>query len=420
MIIWRVLGGIGRTLITAGILILMFVGYQLWGTGVLEAQAQDALDTEFTKLLEEAQQITGETPVEQVGLDSTAAENAVDPGTDSADGTVTSDDASAAAPTPVPLTKASIPPEFLYRSEGEVVARILIDAINVDKSVVEGTGVEPLREGPGHYPTTVFPGQPGNAAIAGHRTTYGAPFHRIDELVPGDIIKIQTIQGVHTYEVDAHEDASGNQVGHFIVDPGATWVLGDFDDNRLTLTACHPKYSAAKRIVVTATLVSDPVELIPRNDGSSTGNAELQGDETSTVEDGAVEQAQAVELISDEVAVDDDPSVELNADGQVVPVGSDDGSGPTDLGVEDGTIIDEVPTGAEDQSQEDFGEGLNGDRSAILPSLTWGIAGGAIWLAAWFVGTKWHKIPMYAVGILPFGFALWMAFVHIDQALPSY
>src|SRR3546814_9958345 len=104
--------------------------------------------------------------------------------------------------------------------------------------------------------TTLFrslPGPEGNAAIAGHRTTYGAPFNRIDELVPGDEIIVQTIQGEFRYTMTEQ----------LIVSPSQVDVLDDKGDNRLTLAACHPKYSARERIIVVAQL--DPaVEALPR------------------------------------------------------------------------------------------------------------------------------------------------------------
>ena len=122
------------------------------------------------------------------------------------------------------------------------MARIRIPDIGVDKIVVEGVQVSDLKRGPGHYPDTPLPGQPGNAAIAGHRTTYGAPFNRLDELEPGDEILVTTAQGAFRYEVQRQ----------LIVSPDQVEVLDDFGDDRLTLTACHPKYSARQRIVVVA------------------------------------------------------------------------------------------------------------------------------------------------------------------------
>src|SRR5581483_10360279 len=84
---------------------------------------------------------------------------------------------------------------------GAAVAIITIPKIGVDSAVVQGVGVSDLQKGPGHYPNSPMPGQPGNAAIAGHRTTYGAPFYRLDELTAGDQILITTWEGAFKYAV---------------------------------------------------------------------------------------------------------------------------------------------------------------------------------------------------------------------------
>ena len=104
------------------------------------------------------------------------------------------------------------------------------------------------RRGPGHYPHTPLPGQPGNAAIAGHRTTYGAPFYDLDDLEPGDEILVRTLQGEFTYEVTSTE----------VVSPDQTQVLAPTDDDRLTLTTCEPRFSARRRLIVTALLLDPP------------------------------------------------------------------------------------------------------------------------------------------------------------------
>jgi sortase A len=151
-----------------------------------------------------------------------------------------------------PPTTETVPPIDPV-PEGEPAAHIRIPAIGVDKIVVEGVALPDLKKGPGHYPETPLPGQEGNAAIAGHRTTYGAPFNRLDELVAGDEITIETVQGEFTYLVTEQ----------LIVKPSQVEVLEDKGDNRLTLTACHPKYSARERIVVVALLAPDEVA-VPR------------------------------------------------------------------------------------------------------------------------------------------------------------
>ena len=106
------------------------------------------------------------------------------------------------------------------------------------------TGTSDLRKGPGHYPATPLPGQHGTVGIAGHRTTYGAPFHDIDKLKPGDRIELSMPYGRFTYRVERTR----------IVPPTATWVTDSVGYDRLILSACHPLYSAAQRIVVFAKL----------------------------------------------------------------------------------------------------------------------------------------------------------------------
>jgi sortase A len=127
---------------------------------------------------------------------------------------------------------------------GDPIGRIRIPEIGVNKVVVEGTDGGSLRKGPGHYPETPFPGIHGTVAIAGHRTTYGAPFNELDKLEQGDEILVEMPYGRFVYEVERQQ----------IVEPTATWVTRRVNHDRLVLTACHPKYSAAERIVIFARL----------------------------------------------------------------------------------------------------------------------------------------------------------------------
>ena len=207
----RVIGAAGRVFITAGVLILLFVAYQLWGTGILEARAQSQLRDDFEEQIES------------------------EPGTSS-----TTDDET---PTSTTTTTTPEPPPIPPR--GEAVAIIRIPKIGVDKVVVEGTTVADLRKGPGHYSGTPLPGQIGNAAIAGHRTTYGAPFGNLDQLAEGDIITVETLSGSFDYRV--------MRDGVFVVKPNQVEVLDPTpEEATLTLTTCNPKYSARERLIVKA------------------------------------------------------------------------------------------------------------------------------------------------------------------------
>jgi sortase A len=212
----RIVAGIGRTCIASGVLILLFVAYQLWGTGIAEARSQDRLRADFL----DAQQ------AKKAGSSTTSTTSL---------GEITT--------TTTPLPKPS----------GEAVAIIRIPKIGVEKAVVQGVGVPDLKKGPGHYPTTPMPGQPGNAAIAGHRTTYGAPFFRLDELVQGDRIDVTTNQGDFTYRVRESK----------VVRPQQNEVLAPSTENVLTLTTCNPRFSASQRLIVVSTLSNEPAAAPP-------------------------------------------------------------------------------------------------------------------------------------------------------------
>lgn len=201
----RVVRCAGRLLIAAGVLVMLFVAYQLWGTGLAERKGQDQLRAQF------AEYVAPQPPT------------------------------SPSAPPPLSTTATRAAPV-----PGEALALIQIPKLGLDKVAVEGVDVEDLKKGPGHYPGTALPGEAGNSAIAGHRTTFGAPFYALDELGPGDAILVTTRAGQFRYEVDRS----------MIVAPEDVSVLDPTPDNRLTLTTCHPRYSAAERLIVVARLVT--------------------------------------------------------------------------------------------------------------------------------------------------------------------
>jgi sortase A len=148
----------------------------------------------------------------------------------------------------VKLEKALVdPPARVVRKEplrGDALGKLLIPSIGVSEYVVEGTDADNLRKGPGHYPDTPLPGQHGTSAIAGHRTTYGAPFRNLDKLKHNDRIVVELPYGTFVYRVDKTQ----------IVDDSALWVTKRVGHDQLVLTACHPLYSAAQRIVAFARL----------------------------------------------------------------------------------------------------------------------------------------------------------------------
>jgi sortase A len=132
--------------------------------------------------------------------------------------------------------------------KGAPIGRIDLATLHRHYVVVQGTDEGTLRKGPGHYPGTEFPGQGGTVAIAGHRTTYLAPFRPIDQLKRGDRILLKMPYGTFTYSVEKTR----------VVGPNALWITHDVrGEERLVLSACHPLYSASHRIVAFARLVAE-------------------------------------------------------------------------------------------------------------------------------------------------------------------
>ena len=140
---------------------------------------------------------------------------------------------------------------------GAAVGRIRIPHIGANFVLVNGTDTSSLRSGPGLYPSNPFPGEPGTVAIAGHRTTFLAPFRHIDSLHPGDVIRLEMPYGLFTYRVE----------GTKIVKPTDVSVIRDVGYERLVLSACHPLFSAAQRIIVFARLT----QIVPRGSALRVG-----------------------------------------------------------------------------------------------------------------------------------------------------
>lgn len=226
-VVRRVVRTVGWTFIGLGLFLLGFVGHQLFFTTWLAQQNNAELTTEVEAYFPDARIGT----VEYV---EPGAPDLVDP-----------DDPDAVPSEPATLFVEEAPPE------GQPFAIIRIPTIErlVDGwAVVEGVTRADLKNGAGHMPSTPLPGQPGNSVISGHRTTYGAPFHELEELVPGDLIEVETALGVHTYAVREST----------VVRPTELWVIGDRPGAWLTLTTCHPKFSARQRLIVFAELVDGP------------------------------------------------------------------------------------------------------------------------------------------------------------------
>ncbi len=190
----RLIDFLGRTMIVAGLLLLSFVAYQLWGTGIVESRSQTAIAKQFVK------------------------------------------------------------PQPIQPQLGGLVGRITIPSIGVSKYVVAGVRLKDLERGPGLFPGSPLPGQKGNVAIAGHRTTFGAPFSRIDELRGNERIILESKDGTFTYIVNGEPKI-------VLATDTAVAKTTNPDIATITLVSCYPKWTSTKRIVVVATLDSTVLPL---------------------------------------------------------------------------------------------------------------------------------------------------------------
>jgi sortase A len=381
---WRWwVGNVGKTLIATGLLIFGFVAYQLWGTGIETARAQNQLETEFDTLL--ADSASREAPdFAADGGGATAPTTTVDADADSASQPVTAPDA-AGVPiaAPVPVEQQNVDTNI---ENGSALARLEIDRIGRDDIVVAGVRTSDLKRGPGHFPDTPLPGQLGNSAIAGHRTTYGAPFFDVDDLQPGDEIIATTLSGRFTYRVTEQR----------IVASSDYWVVATTDPTKATLTlvSCDPKYTAQKRIVIFSELVaseSSPVGEPVLNYGRPDEPVEELG-ESSGIDPGTNAPSDIEQL---------DPDQPLAVD---VPV------------------VDSEVLGTEAASEgiaDAFSEGWLSDPSANGQVGIWGIALSAIAAGAYMVSRKLCRDWAGAlIALVPFTVALYFFFQNVNRLLP--
>jgi len=203
---------------------------------------------------------------------------------------------------------------------------------------------------------------PGNSAIAGHRTTYGAPFFRLDELVAGDEILVTTRQGEFTYEVSER----------IVVRPSQNEVLAATDDNRLTLTTCHPRFSASQRLIVVAMLKDDP---------APDPGAEVPPAEVPPAEDPGGE----------------DPGGEVGDQPGEPPV-----TVPEDL--------PEIPLDEATVSGQDVPRG---------PAVAWGLLSALVWIVTWLLSKRWGRLTAYLMGTPVFLVVLFVFFENFARLLPA-
>lgn len=456
---WRFfVGNIGKVLIATGLLMFGFVAYQLWGTGIETARAQSALKNEFQELIAQNQATapvaddpgieadpaaadgrptdgdglpadgatspTADEPdvidgVTEPGDDATAAVDAPEPS--AGDGTAeSSGDSTVAVAEPLEPVAQAIPPIF----RGDPLALLEIPAIGRSDIVVPGVSLNDLKDGPGHYPDTPLPGQLGNASIAGHRTTYGAPFFNVDDLVPGDELIVTMLTGDRfVYEVTSIEVVSASDY----------WVVTTSDPTKaeLTLTSCHPKYTARDRIVVHSLLnpakssnvgfPTAPYELEPTDDEP------IPGDDPVLVADAPaadvpIEEAPDDGSASGQVDPTGDAAVETGQldDLATVDDSADDDSPIAASGDDNSTDSATAPTGpGADAELDAFSQGWFDDRAAFSQIALWGLALTLISIGAYRISRRFrHDSIGFLVGIFPFLFCLYFFFQNVNRLLP--
>jgi sortase A len=289
---WRVLAFSGRWATVLGLLTIGFATWQTWGTALLAERTQGQLETAFEQLLEQA-------PGSPFELDFSLGPGASEPSTES-------DQTEADSPSEtlgVRLSEDGMV-AHLVAPLSSPVARLRIPSINLDRIVVLGDRRGDLQKGPGLAATRAAPGSAtGNAVIAGHRSTYGAPFFDFDRISLGDQIFVDTTYGTFTYRVQVQE----------VVSPRDPRLMAETLEPQLTLYTCNPKYSSKQRILVVAVpdspLAPLPIGIEPGGDAavdlaaSLTGGPELTEEaELTEVAEPTEEQAGPGELVPGEIS----------------------------------------------------------------------------------------------------------------------
>jgi sortase A len=243
----RVLAVVGKILIGAGVLLLLFTAYQIWGTALQESHTQAQLRTTLV-------QETNNQEIRRALAEATALDK-------------------------LPTGPAVTAPHTGDPAEGAPIGDIRIPAIGLNQVVVEGTNTPDLRKGPGHYIGTPMPGQVGNASVAGHRTTYGHPFYNLDGVKKGDPIVVTTLQGIFVYDTMSSE----------VVSPSDNKVIANVPADWLTLTTCNPRFSASTRLIVHAQLAHSQLfpnsGLPPERARRAQSSKDLAGDSNVTLTD---------------------------------------------------------------------------------------------------------------------------------------
>ncbi len=424
---WRwIVGHIGRGLITLGLLMFGFVAYQLWGTGIQTARAQDHLKAAFeTKL--QALPSAPDTIVPVAGGTTTI------PAT-----TVTSASGSTASPptTAVPTTATTVagPPvrqDYGLVKDGDGIGRITIPKISVDFYYVAGVSKDDLNRAVGHFPESVVPGQLGNAALAGHRTSHKAPFGDLDELKPGDEIDIETVLGgAYVYIVTGSE----------VVEPSDYHVVTDSDPNvaTLTLITCTPKFTSKQRLVIHSTLdasrssavgigetyygeanpdASLAVGTLPDDNGLSTDGTSTSAAAATTTVTTATAPTTVTATTNPAVVAPVDPAATTIPTTTIV--GAATTTVPGAAATTAPSTISRVSVVSE-FADDAFQQGWFDDGAAWPHVLGWAALFGLVWFLCYRLARRYRNLLLgIAVSIVPIVVVLYFLYENINRLLPA-
>lgn len=372
---WRWwVGGVGRSLIVTGLMMFAFVGYQLWGTGIETARAQASLEDEFNDRVAEVTTTTSEAPPDTAPGESTTTST-------------------------IPI---AAPSSF---ENSDLIAQIIIPKMKLEYYVVEGVRMKDLKKGVGHFKETPMPGQLGNAALAGHRTTYGHPFYRLDDLHPGDEVTIKMVTGgTFVYRVTGKEIVEPNEYAKVIPTKNP-------DIATLTLATCHPVYTARQRLIVYATLVDELSDPVTRPYSVGTPDPGGLPGESGDDQGPATTPESSV-----------DTTVDTGDTGDTV------GPTPTTAGT-DTAPVTTVPfgaggfdpgLGADGEDLDDgFSEGWFSDKAAIPHVIIWGLILALVAVGAFYAGKAAKRLWVsFLVGFAPFLVVLYFFFQNVNRLLP--
>ena len=360
---------IGRSLITLGLLMFAFVAYQLWGTGIQTARAQADLTSKFQQQLQSTSTSGSTTTSTSTSITAEPSDTTIEVSTTSST---------------IPVA----PPNAL--AEGEPVAILRIPSIDLTKTVVEGVGVNDLKQGPGHFAETPLPGQLGNAAIAGHRTTYGEPFRNLDQVRIGDTIQVDTLAGTFTYAVTNMLVVNPSEYGSVIPTKDPTKAT-------LTLATCTPVYTSRQRLIVQADLVVDQ-------------SAPVMRPSSATVPDPtATTMPSTLPGDTDNTATDATDVTDATTDTDTTDTGTTD-TATTAPGAT-------APVGAE--VSDTFSQGWFSDSGAIPWVIVYGLLLAAVAIGAYQVGRRSGRLWVaFVVGFVPFVVVLYFFFENVNRLLP--